>query len=292
LKILRSIVIALGLGVGIVLLLPKLIEPKEINFTVYATIQAQPKNSLQAEESQYQHALRLASDDPFAALDLLNGIAFSESEFSEDARILSLAIRAAQIEDDLSYTYTVVGQALAQINAWDLSRSALEKAVEADPEYAEAWAYLGETQQQLGEDGLDALQKAKRLNPRSIAANLFLALYWQRQVDYDEAMRFLNIALFLDPENTQIVLEQGRTSLLAGNVLEARAYFEQAVDMAPEDLLLWKALASYSLDNDIYLEEIGIPASRRALILNAQDPEALLLVARASFKSLALQLKR
>ncbi len=283
---LRRILIALGIGIALILLLPKLIERQEITFEAFATIQAQAKNFQQSESAQYQNALRRASSDPVGALDLLNAIAFSESEYSQDARTLSIAIRSAQREENDAYTYALVGQALAQINSWELSALALERAVKANPEYAEAWAYLGEARQQEGKDGFEALEIARQLKPLSFSVNLFQALYWQRQANYDEALRFLKIAQLSDPENIQIVLEQARTYVLAGNVLEARSYFERAVELEPENPNMWKTLAHYSLDNDVFLEEIGLPASRRALVLNAQDPEALLLMAKASFRSL------
>lgn len=283
---LRKFLIALTIGLLLLLILPGLLAPREIDFKTYADIQTQPKIIQQSNEAQYLHALRTSSRDPIAGLDLLDEIALSGNTHAQNARQLALAIRRAAIEDESAYTFAVLGQGLAQIGQWQLSIISLEQAITASPNYAEAWAYLGEAQQQSGLDGSVALDTAIDINPLSISANLFQALFWQRQGDFSEAFRHLQIAHLLAPENTNIIIELARNALLEGNVFEARAYYEQALEIEPDKQALWKEFAHFSLDNNIFLEEIGLPAARRALVLDAADPEALLLIGLANHKSL------
>lgn len=282
---LRRILMAMALGSFLVLILPKLMESPEINFQSYVSIQSQAKVSAQSIQRQFQYALRVAAKQPTESLGLLDQITILDSDLSSSARQLALAIRSAELENNPAYTYTITGQTLANIGAWDLSVIALEKATQFDPNYAEAWAYLGESRQQIGRDGLSALEMAIDIDPLSVAANLFTAIYWQRNGDFNEAFRYLQIAQLIDPSNIQIILEEARTTIMAGNVLEARIYFERALELEPENQTLWKAYARYSLDKDIFLNEIGAPAALRALALDANDPEALVLMARASLKT-------
>lgn len=280
---------AVALGSLLVLILPKLLESPDINFQSYISIQSQAKVSAQSVQRKFQHALRVAAQEPINSLVLLDEITISNSDVASNARKLALAIRSAELENNPAYTYTITGQALANIGAWDLSVLALEKASHFDPNYAEAWAYLGESRQQIGQDGLSALGMAIDIDPLSVAANLFTAIYWQRSGDFDKAFRYLQIAQLIDPSNIQILLEEARTKIMAGNVLEARIYFERALELEPENQTLWKAYARYSLDKDIFLSEIGAPAALRALALDANDPEALWLMAVASQKTLGSQ---
>ncbi len=51
---------------------------------------------------------------------------------------------------------------------WQLAERAFSQACQLSPEYAEAWAYLSQAQEQLGQDGLPALNKAIALEPDSV----------------------------------------------------------------------------------------------------------------------------
>jgi tetratricopeptide (TPR) repeat protein len=278
----RLVLLALLIGAALWLLLPDLQDRGGLPFPEFATEQARPTTEIEALEADYDVLLEIVADEPRLALSLLDTLAFSESALAGEARRLAQDIRAAELQDNPAYTLTAVGQSFGRLGKWELSAEALQRAVVVDPGYAEAWAYLGEAQQHTGEGGLEALQTARALNPLSLAANLFQALYWQRQGDFAEAARYLRIALQIAPGDANLYAQLGHNAVLAGDVPEARNYYEQAVFVNPEDPEGWKLLAAYSLDNDIYLEEVGLPAARRALVLAPEDPGALVLMGRAA----------
>ena len=143
--------------------------------------------TLDPRQNSYEQGLALAASDPLAALPLLEGLMFSDFSAAESARILAQAIQGARLADDPAYLYTASGQALAAIGEWRLARQALLHAVQLAPDYAEAWAYLGEAQYQNGEDGYPALKRALELNPDSMSVQLFNALFWQRHNDFLQA---------------------------------------------------------------------------------------------------------
>lgn len=232
-------------------------------------------------ELSYQEGLLLAAADPLAALPLLEELAFSSHPDSESARMLAQAIRTGRLADDPAYLLTTSGQGLAAIGEWRLAQKAFLQAVELEPEYAEAWAYLGEAQQQNGEDGYPALQRALDLNPESLSALLFTALYWQRQQDYARAELHYNLAALQQPENASIQVQWGQNSILAGDVNGARRHFELAAELSPDDLQIWAYVARYSIDSELFVEELGLPAALRILLEQPENPEALVLVGRA-----------
>lgn len=228
----------------------------------------------------YAQALQLAAMDPLAALPLLDDVAFSQNLHAEAAHTLWQAIQSARLADNSGYTFTVSGRALASIGEWELARQALVKAVELEPDYAEAWAYLGEAQQHNGEDGLPALLRAEELDPRSVSARLFLALYWQRKGDYEKAGQNFRLAAAQAPTDPMIEIQWGQNSVLAGENPTALAHFQKALDLAPENPQVWQALASYSVETELYIAEIGLPSAQKLLLALPNDPAALTLNAR------------
>jgi tetratricopeptide (TPR) repeat protein len=183
--------------------------------------------------------------------------------------------------DDPAYLLTASGQALASIGEWGLAQEALLHAVQLDPEYAEAWAFLGEAQQQNGEDGLPALERAMDLNADSLSARLFLALYWQRQQDYVTADAHYRMASLLDPENASIQVQWGQNSLLAGEIVKAREHFDLAAELTQDDVSVWVYVARYCVDSELFVEELGLPAALLVLREEPDNAEAMVLVGRA-----------
>jgi len=240
-----------------------------------------PAPTLSPFESIFKQGLELAASDPLAAAPLLQEVAFSASSHADAARSVWQAIQAARLANDPAYTLTASGQALAAIGEWRLARLALLRAVELAPDYAEAWAYLGEAQQHNGEDGLPALLRAVELDPRSISARLFTALYWQRQGDFTEADQNLAVAAQLSPQDPMIQIQWGQNSVLKGDSPEALEHFQMALDLAPEDPAVWRALANYSVQSELYLAEVGLPNAQRLITGFPKDIQAIVLNARA-----------
>lgn len=232
-------------------------------------------------ELSYQEGLQLAVTDPLSALALFEELAFSSYLKAESARAVAQAIQSARLADDPAYLLTKTGQALAAISEWKRAQQAFLQAVQLEPEYAEAWAYLGEAQQQNGEDGYPALQRALDLNPESLSAQLFAALYWQRQQDYSHADVHYQMAAFLQPENASIQVQWGQNSLLAGDIVEAREHFDLAAELTQDDLSVWAYVARYCIDSELFVEELGLPAALKVLREQPENPEAMVLVGRA-----------
>ena len=236
---------------------------------------------LYGRQVRYERGLALAASDPLAALPSLEDLMFSDFHAAESARTVVQAIQAARLADDPAYLYTASGQALASIGEWRLAREAFLQAVQLEPGYAEAWAYLGEAQAQNGEDGFPALKRALDLNPDSISVQLFNALYWQRHNDFEQANLHYYVATTLDPENPALYIQWGKSAMLAGEPVEARELFEQAAALTPEDPQVWRALAEYSVESELFVEELGIPAASKLVTTDPADAEGFVLLGRA-----------
>lgn len=232
--------------------------------------------------AHYQLGLIQSLTNPEEAADHLQQAIALDPGLEPSARKVLDALRQAKVVDDRAYQLTITGQAFASLEEWDLAQAALETAVGLDPEYAEAWAYLGEIRQQTGSgNSLDALREAVSLDPESYAANLFFSIYWNRNQQPKRALPYLQTALTLDPNNLALKEELAQTLVQAGLVETGFEMLEELTVQDPDRLEAWMMLARLSIENAIQAEETGLPAARQAVLLAPDNAEATLLLGRA-----------
>ncbi len=245
---------------------------------------------------RYRLGLHLAARQPEAALSHLAQVADLDASLKAQAEALISAIRTAQLQGDSAYTLLEAGRALASSGEWVLAAEAFHGAIQAAPDYAEAWAYLGEARQQTAvrgqgatatslkavggqpstgdasHNGLAELEKALALDPRSLAANTLLALYWQRQGDHEQAVEVLQAVTGYYPENYTLQAELGGALARTGELEDALQAYQKGVELAPRQAEPWRLLADFSVRYEYLLDEVGLPAARRAAMIAPDDP--------------------
>lgn len=245
------------------------------------TIEADPSDP----QANYQLGLILAITSPDEASVYFQTAQANDPSLAPLIDRITDALRVADLSENPAYRLTLLGQALGAVQEWSLALNALELATEQDPSYAEAWAYLGEAQQQTGEDGLEALETALSIDRQSYAANLLMALYWRRNGDPASALEFLFVVEEQDPNNLLLKEDIGNTYAEASQVEEGLAYLEETAGAHPEQSLAWQILARLCLNYDVKVTNVGLPAARQAVLLAEDDPTALLLLGRAYFQN-------
>lgn len=233
-------------------------------------------------ELRYLLGLYLATQDPEAALAHLAQAAETDQGLKPKAEALLRAITSARRADDVAYTFLEVGRALAALGEWELAEEAFLQAAEQRPDYADAWAYLGEARQQnlprgeaLADQGLAELDRALSLDARSLAANTFMALYWQRRAEYARALEVMQAITRIYPDNPVLQAELGRALALTGDLTGALQAYQRAATLAPRNPDYWRLLADFSVRHEYQVREIGLPAARQAVALNPNDPASL-----------------
>jgi tetratricopeptide (TPR) repeat protein len=242
---------------------------------------------------RYRLGLHLAALQPEAALPHLAQAADLDPGLKPAAEQLIASIRTALLEEDPAYTLLESGRGLATLGEWALAAQAFRGAVDAAPEYAEAWAYLGEARQQtvgsrpktagaaseavvvFPEDGLVELEKALDLDPGSLAANTLLALYWQRQGNFETALEYLEKVTALHPDDPALQAQLGSTLALSGDLEAAYQAYRRGVELAPLRSEPWRLLAEFCILHEYSLKEEGLPAARRAASLDPKNPASL-----------------
>lgn len=227
----------------------------------------------------YQLGLLFAALQPESAMPYLDIAAQLDPALASAYMGLADALRTSRIYHEPAYTYLASGRVLASLGEWELAAEAFRRAVEQDDSYGEAWAYLGEAHQQLGEDGATDIYQALLLSPDSVAVNLLAASYWQREGDYNQAMAYLDVAVRLDPDNPVIQAEIGNTLSEKGDLPLAEAHYRKAIELAPGNPAYYRLLAGFALRHDIQLHEMALPAARKAILLEPNDLANLKLMA-------------
>ncbi len=215
-------------------------------------------------------------EDPLTALEHLRRAARGRSEAHEAAErmIISLetALQQADGETDTAYFNLLAGRALASAGDWDLALDLFQQAVELDPQYADALAFLGQAQDMTGADGLPALKQALELNPASAVVQAMTGLHYSQTGDDVRAFDYLRRASLLEPTAAIWRMEMGRLQEQMGDLPSALAYYQQATRLEPADPLYWRELASFCVRTNTDLRGVGLPAARQALTLAPEDP--------------------
>jgi len=116
------------------------------------------------------------------------------------------------------------------------------RAVEIDPNYAEAWALIAMAEMLLrstfdrgGDGGLAAAERALELNADLAEAHAVKARILSEEKRHDEASREIEIALRLDPESQQVNKCAGVLRFRQQRLKESICYFEKAVALEEGD---------------------------------------------------------
>jgi tetratricopeptide (TPR) repeat protein len=236
----------------------------------------------------YQLGLATATQNPEGALVHLARAAELDESLADRTRALQRAITSARVAESSTFSLMAAGRGLASLGEWKYAEEAFRQATLASPGYAEAWAYLGEARQHTvdglwpdgnkvlpPETGLPELEKAIELDPKSIPAYLFMAMYWRRHDRYDQALANLQTAVAIDSHNPILQMEIGETLATLGDLSAALDAYRKAVELSPNDPSFLNFLVGFSLKYEYHVEEIALPAARQAVILAPDDPQVL-----------------
>lgn len=221
--------------------------------------------------AHYRLGLLLAATAPEGALPDLMRAAQLDPRLDPAVQELRTALNTALLEDDPAYRFLLSGRALGALGEWDLAEAAFRRALAERRDYAEAWAWLAEAEQQQGRDGRPAIERALALDPETAMIQGLYGLYLQRQGRTQEALQAYQKAAALEPGESGWQMALGGLYELDGDLVTAYGHYLGAVQLAPGEAHTWRALALFSLRNSLDLVTTGLPAARRLLELAGDD---------------------
>jgi tetratricopeptide (TPR) repeat protein len=225
--------------------------------------------------SHFQLGLMAAAQEPELALSHLQLSIELGAEEAQLAGELMEAIEAARAQDDPAFSLAQVGQFFSRNGEWSLATLAFERALDLEPSYTEARAYLGLALDRAGGDGLAQLEQAIGEAPEAPLPQVLLGKHWRARGEPTLALAAFEMAAGLDPDDPTIALDLGLAYAAVGDLESAKAAYVHAAQLAPENALVWQLLAQFALDHEIELETLALPAARRAVLLDPQRSTAL-----------------
>jgi tetratricopeptide (TPR) repeat protein len=240
--------------------------------TYQSWLKFNPKNP----QAAFNLGLLMIIAQPEKASTYLKMAASQDSSLVPQVEALQRPLQVANAigQDDI-YRLVLTGRSLGNLGYWDLAYQAFLRSTALDPEYAEAWAFLGEAQQHLGKDGLLALEKAQKLDPQSILVQAMSGLYWRRQGHPEKALVLLDAIVKKEPDQAIWQVEMGNVLAEMGVLGSALEHFQAAIALEPGSSPNWQSLAQFSISRDIQPETVGLNAARQSVILTPNDPAAL-----------------
>ncbi|MFQ5408801.1 MAG: tetratricopeptide repeat protein, partial [Anaerolineales bacterium] len=212
----------------------------------------------------YRLGIILAVTDPAAAREHLALASGLDPSFRAATDALDAAINYALATDDPAAGAGLIGYTLVNLEQYGLAEVALQSAIELDPDYADAYAYLGLSADRRGGDGLQQYEQALALDPDSALAHTLTGIYWKQHGDQARALAELTRANELDPLNAAISAELAGVHAARADLTAAEEWYLNAVRLAPNDTTFWTLLARFYLDYDFKAIEQGLPAARTA----------------------------
>jgi len=225
-----------------------------------------------------QLGILLAATQPEEASEPLRKAQQLSDEPIPLASALIRAIEDASGAELPAYSLASVGQVLMQYSAWIPAAWAFEDALVHDPDYAQAYAYLGLALDRSGQDGYEQLQTAVAKLPQDPLPYIFCAYHWQMKAEPTIAKIYLEIAAGLDSANPAISAELAQVYADLGDLEAAKNALRIAVTLAPQNAQFWYLLAQFSIERGIELQSLGMPAARNALLLDRENPTGLVLL--------------
>ncbi|MCC7359586.1 MAG: tetratricopeptide repeat protein [Anaerolineales bacterium] len=223
----------------------------------------------------YRLAVLTAATAPNDAPPRLALVAAQSPDLAPAVQLLLDAIAAGQANGNPEVTFAKVGYAFEQLSEWRLAELALAQAVAINPNYADAYVYLGLAQDMQGKDGAPAYEQAVTLAPDSPVAQFYLGLHYRRTGDSQTALTYLLAAQQLDQANPAIAAEVGGAYAAIGDLTLAENWLTQAVTLDEQDVRWWLLLARFYVDNEYRVADFGLPAARQAVALAPDNAQAL-----------------
>jgi tetratricopeptide (TPR) repeat protein len=189
----------------------------------------------------WTHTVACTSDNAFTSLGL--GDALIQTGRVEEA--IPHYQKALEINPDLAEAHNNLGNALLQKGKVDEAIAHYQKALEIKADYAEAHNSLGNALLQEGkvDEAISHFQKALQLKPGLAEAHYNLGVALDQMGRVDKAIADYQKALEINPDNAKAHTNLGQDYLQEGNVKEAIPHFQRALQIEPAEPALQNNLA-------------------------------------------------
>jgi tetratricopeptide (TPR) repeat protein len=212
-------------------------------------------------------------DQPLYAIATLSRAAAFDGSLSKTVGQLqqNLAMRAVDPDEK---TYAGLGVIYVGLGEFELAESALSRAYDLNPAYAEALAYLAYSRSRLSRPALGAMHQALAMAPHSPVVHYLAGLTWMQFSRPDQARAEFQAAYDLDPQNPAFAVEIAETLRAQGAEKYAEIWYQEAIHLAPHDVRLQILLAQFYVDDNYQVQETALPFAQSLVTANPDNAQA------------------
>lgn len=201
--------------------------------------------------------------DDLLAYSTLGGILSQHKNYEEAAKVYDAAVEQIETSEELHWNlFYRRGIAYERIKQWDKAEPNFRKSLELSPERADVLNYLGYSWIDMGinlEEGIEMIQKAVELNPRSGYIVDSLGWAYHKLGQYEKAVDELERAVEIMPQDPVINDHLGDAYWKVGRKLEATFQWKHALAFDPE--LEDKIKIKHKLKNGLKAEQAATASS-------------------------------
>lgn len=153
----------------------------------------------QFKEAETQFKMLRDSNDPRGLPGMMEAM-IAQGRFPEAVKIAEDQVQKSPDRDDYR---TVLGRLYFRANRPKDAVAQFQRLVDKHPNIGQVWIMLGESKQFAGDiaGAIDALNKAKTLEPNNFRPYLSLALLYDKQERFDDARKSYEDVIRLQPDN-------------------------------------------------------------------------------------------
>lgn len=212
-------------------------------------------------------------DQPEYALGTLTKVASMSRSLAKPASLLEENV-AMRVVDSPEKVYARLGIVYISLNEFELAETALSRAHDINPAYAEALGYLAYSRAKLGRPALGAIHEALGIAPSDPVLHYLAGLILKQQNRLDDARAELETAYDLDPSDPAFAVEIASIHRAEHADAYAEIWLNEAVRLAPDDLRFKLLLAEFYADENYRLKEAGLPLAEKLVTDNPGNAEA------------------
>ncbi len=228
-------------------------------------------------EAHYYSGLLLADQEPEVALSHLRAaIGSEEDDLAAKARMMIAELAGLGKSQDAAERAGLLGLAYMRQGAWTLACAQLAQTAALSPDHSEVQAYWGYALYQLEEYSAaeQSLKRAMQLDAQNAQPYHFMGMLYRRLGAPHAALEMLGKAYELDWRSPAIAADIARAYVEAGAYAEAESWFEEVVELAPDNASYILLQAAFHIDHAYHVRDRGIPAAERAIALQPQQAAA------------------
>ncbi len=182
--------------------------------------------------------------------------------------------KAIEIDPDYADAYYNIGIALRKQGKLDEAIAAYQKAIEIDPDYADAYYNIGIALRKQGklDEAIAAYQKAIEIDPDYAKAYYNIGIALRKQGKLEEAIAAYQKAIEIDPDYAKAYYNIGIALDDQGKLEEAIAAYQKAIEIDPDYAKAYYNMG-IALRKQGKLEE-AIAAYQKAIEIDPDDADA------------------